>query len=202
MWNTLIATDAHGRISGYVDKRLLFPFAEYIPFWSWSSSLQARYPCPGERVGEGEALLTVAGTPLGLLTCSEAVDPGPARDVTRAGAEVLLNFSNDAWFGRSVQPELHRIVARFRAIETRRDLVRADNTGASGHISATGEELVVLPRHERGFFVASARRLVQRTLAVQLGEWVPLLLLLVLVLLRRLPLARQRRARQSLEARA
>lgn len=204
-WNTLIAIDAAGRPSGHVDKRVRFPFAEYIPFWSWSAWLQDRYPCPGEREGEGEPVLTVAGAPLGLLNCYEDVGPGPAREATRAGAELLLNFSNDAWFGRSVQPELHRIVARFRAIETRRDLVRAVNTGASGHISATGEERVVLPRHERGVFVASARRLTQPTLAVRLGDWVPpvsLLVLGVFALWGRLPLARQRRARQSLDARA
>jgi apolipoprotein N-acyltransferase len=128
-WNTLIATDASGRPSGHVDKRQRFPFAEYIPFWSWSSWLQARYACPGEQVGEGDALLSIAGAPLGLLNCYEDVGPGPARAATQAGAELLLNFSNDAWFGRTVQPELHRIVARFRAIETRRDLVRAVNTG-------------------------------------------------------------------------
>lgn len=201
-WNSLIATDASGRPSGHVDKRQRFPFAEYIPFWSWSSWLQARYECPGELVGEGDALLTVAGAPLGLLNCYEDVGPGPARAATRAGAELLLNFSNDAWFGRSVQPELHRIVARFRAIETRRDLVRAVNTGASGHISATGEELVVLPRHQRGVFVARARRLTATTLSVQRGSWVPPLALVVLLSLAVLPLARRQSARQSLEPRA
>jgi len=76
------------------------------------------------------------------------------------------------------------------------------NSGASGHISATGEELRVLPRHERGVFVADARRLTQETLAVQAGDWVPLSALLALALLGLLPLARRRGARQSLEARA
>ncbi len=201
-WNTLVATDMSGRPSGHVDKRQRFPFAEYIPFWSWSSWLQARYACPGEQVGEGDALLTVAGAPLGLLNCYEDVGPGPARAATLAGAELLLNVSNDAWFGRSVQPELHRIVARFRAIETRRDLVRAVNTGRSGHISATGEELVVLPRHERGVFVASARRLTGTSLSVHLGSWVPPLAVALLLLLALLPLARRQSARQSLESRA
>ena len=57
-------------------------------------------------------------------------------------ATLLVNVSNDAWFGDTAEPALHNRVARVRAIETRRDLVRAVNTGVSAHISATGEELV------------------------------------------------------------
>lgn len=201
-WNTLIATGPDGTPTGHVDKRERFPFAEYIPFWSWSSWLQQRYPCAGERVGEGAPRLTVGDAALGVLNCYEDVHPERTREATRAGAELLLNFSNDAWFGRSIQPELHRIVARFRAIEARRDLVRAVNTGASGHIAATGEERVVLPRHERGVFVANARRLTRPTLATAWGDWVSPLALGILLLLVGLPLARRRRARQSLVPRA
>jgi apolipoprotein N-acyltransferase len=80
--------------------------------------------------------------------------------------------------------------------------VRAVNTGASGHISATGEELVVLPRHERAVFVASARRLTGTSLSVRLGSWVPPLAVALLLLLALLPLARRQSARQSLESRA
>ena len=198
-WNTLVAVDAAGRPLAHVDKRELFPFAEYVPFWSWSPWLQRRYPCAGEQSEDQDPVVEVGHARLGLLNCYEDVGPERARRATRAGAQLLLNFSNDAWFGSSVQPELHRVVARFRAIETRRDLVRVVNTGASGHISATGQELLVLARHQPTAAVVDARLLTGTTLSVRVGAWVAVLALLVLTLLglTRLPLARRGPARQS-----
>ncbi len=188
-WNSIVATDERGVPLTHVDKQELFPFAEYIPFWAYSASLRERYPCAGELRGAGDAVVQLPSARVGLLNCYEDVHPELARRATRGGAEVLLNLSNDAWFGDSVQPELHRIVARFRAIETRRDLIRAVNTGGSTHVSATGEELTILPRHELGFFVAPVRRLVIATPSAFLGSWVPtsagVILLLMLAYTRR-----------------
>ncbi|MEZ4326020.1 MAG: apolipoprotein N-acyltransferase [Polyangiales bacterium] len=198
-WNSLVVVDGAGAPMAHVDKRELFPFAEWIPLWAWSEGLQARFPCGSEQVGTGEPVVDVAGARVGLLNCHEDVRPGRAREATLAGARVLLNFSNDAWFGASVQPELHRIVARFRAIETRRDLVRVVNTGRSGHIAATGEERVVLTRHQAQATVVRARLLAHETLSVRLGDWVPPLALVLLVacVAERVGLARRRLARQS-----
>jgi apolipoprotein N-acyltransferase len=92
--------------------------------------------------------------------------------VAQGEPDVLVNVTNDAWFGDTAEPHLHHQVARMRAIETRRDLVRAVNTGVSGHVSAAGEDVQRTETWVRTSFIAEARLLRGRTLWVILGDWV------------------------------
>jgi len=83
-----------------------------------------------------------------------------------------VNLTNDAWFGDTSAPLLHHMNARMRAIETRRDLVRAVNTGVSGHTAATGEDLARTDAFTRASFVADARLLRGTTIYGRFGDWV------------------------------
>jgi apolipoprotein N-acyltransferase len=171
-WNSLLAMDAKGRIVDRADKIALFPFAEFIPLWRVLPFLRAAYPCEGLVAGRDEPILEIAGARIGVLNCYEDVTDRYALALARRDPEVLVGSASDAWYGDTAQPLLHRRVASFRAIELRRDLVRALNTGESSFTSATGEDLAAIPVFERGSFVADARRLRGATVYATLGDWV------------------------------
>ncbi|MBC7173115.1 MAG: hypothetical protein H5U40_11830 [Polyangiaceae bacterium] len=137
-------------------------------------------------------LLEVAGARVGLLNCYEDVTDRYARALAAEDPELLVGSASDAWYGESAQPAIHRRIASFRAIEVRRDFVRALNTGESSFVSATGEERIVRGLSQRASFIADARRLTGATVYATLGDWVSLLALATLFVL---ALARARRER-------
>ena len=75
---------------------------------------------------------------LGILICFESIFPGIARDEVAAGANILVNLTNDAWYGRTSAPYQSMAMTVFRAVENKRSLVRAANTGISGFVDPTG----------------------------------------------------------------
>ena len=93
-----------------------------------------------------------------------------------------MNLTNDAWFGDTSAPHLHHMLARLRAIETRLDLVRAVNTGVSGHVLSTGQSVATTAPYERTSLLLDVRPAPPRgTLYVRVGDWIsPALLGLLL----------------------
>jgi apolipoprotein N-acyltransferase len=170
-WNsTLVLED--GRIRGVVDKSRLVPFTEFVPFWAYFPAIRAVVPCPGFRRGRVERLLSVGEHRIGVFNCYEDILASRAFRVGRLEPDFLVNVTNDAWFGDTREPFLHHQAARLRSIETRRDLVRAVNTGVSGHVSATGADLHVTETYVERSFVAEVRTGRGRTLFVWVGDWV------------------------------
>ncbi len=131
-YNALFAL-SRGRIAGTADKVELMPFSEAQPLGGW-------LPLGNDRLSPGELrLIRISDAHrAGSLLCSEAMLPSQARAVVRAGADVLVNPSNDVWFGAASASEQQLVAARFRAIETRRSLVRATPTGLSALIDPRG----------------------------------------------------------------
>jgi apolipoprotein N-acyltransferase len=115
-----------------------------------------------------------------VLICYEDLFASSARATVQLGARVLVNLTNDAWFGHSREPVLHDLLARLRSVELRRDLIRAVNTGVSSFTSATGETLIETPTFTRASFVAAAKLLDERTLYARWGDWVSPMSLIVL----------------------
>ncbi len=195
-WNSALALE-NGRIVGVVDKVRLVPFTEFVPFWNALPAVRAVVRCPGFVRGRGAPVLEIAGRRLGVFNCFEDILASRSFRVAREDPDVLVNLTNDAWFGDTLEPQLHHLAARLRAIETRRDLVRAVNTGVSGHVSATGEDLGHTDTYVEATFVADARVLEGRTPFARLGDvTTPVLagyLLLPLVLRVRDALRRRRR---------
>ena len=121
-------------------KRHLVPFGEYIP-------LRSILPLPGPIVnsmsdfskGRSAAPLLMADIKIGVLICVEAIYPDLARQSTNQGATLLANITNDAWFGRSSAPLQHLAMTIFRAVENRRSLARAANTGFSAFVMPSGK---------------------------------------------------------------
>ncbi len=128
------------RVLGYYDKVHLVPFGEYVPlkrllFFAKRLVVSAGDFAPGKNVAPiGPPHLSV-----GVLICYESIFPELARAHVKKGAQILANLTNDAWFGMTSAPYQHFSMAVFRAVENRRPLVRAANTGFSGFISEKGE---------------------------------------------------------------
>ncbi|MCH2461375.1 MAG: apolipoprotein N-acyltransferase, partial [Gemmatimonadetes bacterium] len=135
--------DGEGVTDYQYDNRYLVPFVERVPFLpvEWFDAF--RY-FGGFGVGEGWPLAEVDGTKYGVLICYESSYPEASRRFRQEGAEVLVNITNDAWYGR--EPLYARTTALWqhpahmvmRAIENRTGVVRAANTGISLFIDPRG----------------------------------------------------------------
>lgn len=168
-FNSAVAIDREGRVCGTADKVRLLAFGEYVPFWDWIPPLQ-RFP-RGLTPGSGAQIVHVAGADVGVLNCYEDLLSDHVRGQAASGPSFWANLTNNAWFGDTSAPHLHHLLARARAIETRRDLVRAVNTGVSGHTLATGEDAIRTEAFERASFVADVRTLSGTTPWVRFGDW-------------------------------
>ena len=133
-FNSVFAIDGDGRLRlRSYDKQRLVPFAEYAPLGDWLRSDSAMYA-----PGKGPRVLETRRARIGAFVCAEALHPEIARELSRAGAELLANPANDYWFGAR-EPQAEQLVsAAFRAIENRRYLVRATSTGISAVIDPQG----------------------------------------------------------------
>lgn len=179
-----------GALAGRYDKRVLMPFGEYMPLGDRFPRLRALSPATADLApGRDQTPLSLsASARIGVLICYEDLVPASARAAVDAGATVLVNLTNDAWYGRSAAPEQHQALALWRTVETRRDLVRATNTGLTSLIAATGEVLAELPTFEARTLAADVRLLTGRTVYTRTGNvfgWSIVTALVVVLLLRR-----------------
>ncbi len=142
VYNSLFLV-THGKIIGIYDKQHLVPFGEYVPlenifpFLRTFAVASGNYQ-PGPR---GNPLRFAEDKIFGPLICFESVFPRLSARQVKKGATILIVATNDAWFDRTAGPYQHFTQAVFRAIETRRYLLRVANTGISGFISPTGKIL-------------------------------------------------------------
>ena len=123
----------------YYDKRHLVPFGEYVPLKQYLPFINHLVQAAGNFVpGEPQGPLKDRDLSLGVLICFEAIFPELARDLSREGANLLVNITNDAWFGSTSAPYQHLSMAAFRCVETGIPMVRAANTGFSAFIGSDG----------------------------------------------------------------
>jgi len=121
-----------GKVVERYDKQHLVPFSERMPYQEtvpWINALN--FGQSDFTPGSGPVLFAVGGTRLGCLICFESIFPDLARTFAGAGARILVNITNDFWFGDTAAPVQHAEMAIFRAVETRLPLVRCANTGVS-----------------------------------------------------------------------
>lgn len=131
-YNSLLAINSDGEVIASYDKAHLVPFGEFLPFQDFFGRLGIKQFVPGaEGWGHGDArrrLMALPNTPKFLaLICYEILFSGDLGDV--AGAQYLLNITNDAWFDGSIGPAQHAHHARVRAVEEGMSLIRAANSG-------------------------------------------------------------------------
>ncbi len=140
-FNSALLLSPNGEILGRYDKHVLFPFGEYVPFGEVFPFLKGIAAGIGDLThGYGPIVQEIpGGLMVGPLICYEDVLPSLSRNAVRAGARMLVNITNDVWFGDTIAPHQHYTLSRFRAIENRVPLVRATNTGLTSVTFPTGE---------------------------------------------------------------
>ncbi len=137
------------------DKIHLVPFGEYVPFKSLLTFAQALTKESGDfSAGTERTVFVLDHHRLGAFICYESIFPDEVRLFAERGAEVFLNISNDGWFGDTGAPYQHLNMARMRAIENRRWLLRGTNTGITASIDPYGRVVAQAPRHQRTFLDA------------------------------------------------
>lgn len=192
-FNSAFLTDSDGRVRGHYHKQVLLAFGEYIPFARWLAKLPGFPSLEGFTPGDGPRTLDLpGGVKVAPLICYEDLLPELARGFVReAQANVLVNLTNDAWYGRSVAPWQHAWLAQWRAVETRRSLIRVTNTGLTSVIDAKGELLQTLPLFIPAVLTAEVEILGGETFYVRHGDWfawgISVMALLVAALLWRRP---------------
>jgi len=136
----LIRSD--GSIGGTYDKVHLVPFGEYVPFERYLPFLGKMVAEVGDfKPGGKGRTLPWQNDKIGVQICFEIIFPNLSRHMAQNGAQLLVNMTNDAWFGRTAAPFQHFEMATFRAVENRRSLVRAANTGISGFVDPAGRTI-------------------------------------------------------------
>jgi apolipoprotein N-acyltransferase len=143
-YNSAFVTSPNGRVIGRYDKHRLFPFSETIPF---AEHFPVLYDWAGDKSpmvsGPADGPLLVDGHRVTVLICYEDILPAYARDeVARGSPEMLVNLTNDVWFGDTAEPWIHLALAQMRAVEHRRYLVRATNSGVSAVVDPVGRVVV------------------------------------------------------------
>lgn len=175
IFNSALAVGRDGVISSPYHKSILMPFGEFTPGlsdkfpsnlipssiknWLRETNNTVANFTPGTSPSVFEYSLKQGNKPVykmkvSPLICYEDVTPVPARVATLKGAELLVNLTNDAWFGNTLAPYQHNTIAAFRAIENRRFLVRATNSGLSAVISPLGKTMSELPPFTSGTLLA------------------------------------------------
>lgn len=128
-------------VSEVYHKNLLLPLAEQVPLagvWpAYDSALRKRGAAFFAK-GTGPMVITTEKASVGPMICLEGLYPRFVRQIAQTGAQVLVNVTNDAWFGNTAEPALHFYLTTFRAIETRRPLVRAATSGYSALVDIDG----------------------------------------------------------------
>jgi apolipoprotein N-acyltransferase len=139
-YNSAVLVNEAGRLVAQYDKIRLLPFGEYVPLPRWFPPAWLVSGIVGEFTpGTNYTLLPVGNeTRAGVFICFESAFPSIARQFTDAGADVLINISNDGYLGETPVLRQHLANAVFRAVENRRDVLRVTNTGISARISPRG----------------------------------------------------------------
>ncbi len=138
-YNSAYLIDKFGRPLEKYDKAHLVPFGEYVPFKRYLPFLGKMVAQVGDfEPGPAGKTLKWGDQRLGVLICYELIFPELARDQVKNGASFLVNLTNDAWYGRTSAPYQHFSMAVFRAVENKRALFRAANTGITGFIDPVG----------------------------------------------------------------
>jgi apolipoprotein N-acyltransferase len=139
-YNSALLFSIDGRLLAQYDKLHLVPFGEYIPFRNTLRFLDTIAPI-GDIARGREYTIFKSPLEFGVLICFEDVFPGLSRNFVKRGARLLVNITNDAWFGRTSEAYQHLAASVFRAVENRVNLARAANTGVSAFILPSGKIL-------------------------------------------------------------
>lgn len=168
--NSAILLGPNGAVAGRYDKIDLVPFGEFVPpVFSFVNRItqEAGDFVPGHDI----RVLPAAGHRLGVFICYESAFPDLVRQFTARGADVLVNLSNDAYFGHSDARQQHLLIARMRAVENRRYIIRATNDGITAVIDPAGRIRRGLPPYEEIAATVHYGTVESTTFYARHGDW-------------------------------
>lgn len=172
-----------GEEEGFYHKRHLVPFGDYVPF-EWLRGLIAFFDLPMSAFVPGpqlQPLLQAAGHKVGISVCYEDVFSTEVLE-TVPESSILVNATNNAWYGDSFAPHQHLQISRSRALETGRPLVRATTNGISAFVDFKGQVQLQSPQFEKAMLRETIQPRQGSTPYVSLQRW-PIWLLSLLMLL-------------------
>ncbi len=183
-YNSALLVDSQGNVLGRYDKMYCIPFGEYVPLrdifpWmEWLSPYSDEYSILPGTQAKPLAVVTKGGIRFAVLICYEDTVPHlPRQFFAQTTPDFFVNLSNDGWFHGSEEHEQHLAIARFRAAETRRALVRSVNMGISAVIDGDGS-ILALPKENwraskacAAVFVADVPQYAGLTIYVRWGDW-------------------------------
>lgn len=183
-YNSAVLLDPAGQRVFSYDKIHLVPFGEYVPKRNWLGFAGPIVGSIGDFArGSEYAVGRLPGGRFSVFICYEAIFPDEVRRFVAQGAELLINISNDGWFGRSAAPDQHVAMARVRAMENRRWLLRATNNGYTVVVDPYGRIRARMATDVRGTLSGLYAFRTDRTLYTRFGDWLPWLSVALVVLL-------------------
>jgi len=172
LYNSANFYTSQGSPAGRYDKMHLVPFGEYTPFeelLSFAGSLTAKVGTMTP--GSHRVMLQTGGHSYGVFICYESIFADEVRQLVGNGADVLVNISDDGWYGDTSAPWQHMNMARMRAIENRRWILRDTNSGITAAIDPNGRVVAAAPRHTLTAFVAPFNYISETTFYTRHGDW-------------------------------
>jgi len=167
---SVVAPDGH--FAGRYDKIHLVPFGEYIPAQRLFFFLhKVTVNLPDTDAGTERKVFRLNGRRYGVFICYESVFGDEIRQFVQLGAEVLVNISDDGWYGDTSAPWQHLNMARMRAIENRRWILRDTNNGTTASIDPYGTVRQSIPRHTVGALAAGFGYNSEITFYTAHGDW-------------------------------
>src|SRR5579863_1039758 len=182
--NSAVLLSPSGQRLFTYDKIHLVPFGEYVPLRRYLFFAHSLIDSIGDFTpGHTYAVGNLPGGRFSVFICYESIFPSLVRRFADNGAQLLINISNDGWFGRSSAPAQHLMMARVRAVENRRWLLRCTNTGFTVDVDPYGRIVARLPRFTRAQLDAPYGFRSNVTPFTRFGEWLAWLCVIMTVVL-------------------
>ena len=182
--NSAVLLGPNASLDFIYDKIHLVPFSEYVPWRKWLFFASDLTGLIGDfQHGSQYKVGKISGGPFSVYICYEAIFPNEVRRFTLAGAQLFVNISDDGWFGGSGAPGQHLAMARVRAVENRRWLLRDTNDGITVSVDPYGRIVARLPADIRGELDAPYAFRSDLTPYARWGDWLPWLCVLAALML-------------------
>jgi apolipoprotein N-acyltransferase len=170
-FNSAFLLTPRGDVGGRYDKMHLVPFGEYVPWQKIFFFVDKMVEVVGDFApGEKATVFSTPKGSFGVTICYENIFPALVRKFTKNGADFLVNITNDAWFGASAAPYQHLSMSAFRAIENRRWVVRAANTGVSAIIDPYGRIVKETAIFQEAYFTGQIQLLNHQSFYLVYGD--------------------------------
>jgi apolipoprotein N-acyltransferase len=172
-YNRAYVLDKQGRDIGFYDKEHLVPFGEYLPSFLNLEFLQTMMQGVGDFTpGKQTTPVRTGNLALGILVCYESIFPELAQQRVADGATLLVNISNDAWFGNTSAPRQHLHLTAVRAVEQGRYIARCTNTGISAIIDPFGRMQETGPLFRPAVVGGAVKSITKKTVYHLIYQWI------------------------------